>query len=89
MTHYAEIDVGRLARVLLHEKWAFAAILWAGPASGNVDPLGQAATVLALDVDNIRVTAAAAAHAVLLRRVICIPVLVLFDSLTLVEGRLL
>lgn len=58
------------------------------PAARHIDPLGQAGSFLALDVDNIRIAAAAAAHAVLLFRVPQVPVLVLFHSLLLIQRRL-
>lgn len=60
-----------------------------GPATGNVDPLGQAAALLALDVDNVRVAAAATPDTVLLGRVKVVPVSVLLDALAVVERRLL
>lgn len=61
----------------------------AGPATGNVDPLSQAGTFLALNVHDVRVAAAAAAHAVLLRCVKLLPVFVLLGALAFVERCLL
>ena len=61
----------------------------AGPAAGDINPLGQARALLALDVDDIGVTAAAAAHAILLLRVPLVPVLVLLEPLLVVQRRLL
>lgn len=61
--------------------------LWTGPATRDVNPLGQTRALLALDVDNVRVAAAAAPHAVLLGRVPLFPVQVLLPSLPLVRRR--
>ena len=61
--------------------------LWAGPAAGNINPLGQTAAFLALDVDDVGVAAASTTHAVLLGRVVRIPVGVLFDPLAFVACR--
>lgn len=59
------------------------------PTTGNIDPLSQARTVLALDINDIRVAPAAASDAVLLGGIVVIPVLVLLDALLLVERGLL
>lgn len=59
------------------------------PPARDVDPLGEARALLALDVDDVRVAAAPAAHAVLLGVVPPVPVLVLLEPLALVQGRLL
>lgn len=56
------------------------------PTTGDVDPLGKTGAVLALDIDNVRVTSAAATNAVLLGLVPAFPVLVLLDSFPLVQG---
>lgn len=58
------------------------------PAAGNVDPFGQTASLLSFNVDNIRVTLAAAANSILLDRVGYRPVVVLFKALLLVFRRL-
>lgn len=60
-----------------------------GPATSNIDPLSQAAALLALHIDNVRVAAAAAADAVLGRLIVLVPVLVLLAALALVGCRLL
>lgn len=59
------------------------------PSTGNINPLGQAAALLAFDVHNVRVAAAAAAHTVLLGCVPLLPVLVLLNTLALIGGGLL
>lgn len=58
-----------------------------GPPARDIDPLGQTAALLALDVLNVGVAPAAAADAVLLGRVELVPVLVLLEALALVERR--
>lgn len=58
-----------------------------GPPARDIDPLRQTAALLALDIHNVRVAAAAAPHAVLLGRVKLFPVLVLLLPLALVERR--
>jgi hypothetical protein len=47
-------------------------------ATSNLHPLGNTAALFALDVDNIRVTPAPAAHAVFLLRVPLRPVIIVF-----------
>lgn len=64
-------------------------LLRAGPSTGDVDPLGHTATLLAFYVDNIGIAATPAAHAVLLWRVPVLPVVVLLESLALVQRRFL
>lgn len=59
------------------------------PTTRNIHPLGQARTILALDIDDIRVAPAAASNAVLLGGIVVIPVLVLLDALLLVHRGLL
>lgn len=66
------------------ENWS----LWRSPATSNVDPLGQARTLLALNIDNIRIAAATAAYTVLLLLVPLSEVLVFFLSLVLGGGLL-
>ncbi len=63
--------------------------LGARPPASHVDPLSQAAAILAFDVDDVRVAAAAASDTVLLGRVVVVPVLVLLDAFALVERCLL
>lgn len=63
--------------------------LRAGPSTRHINPLGQAAAVLAFDVDNVGIAAAAAADAILLGGVKIFPVLVLLLSLPLVQRSLL
>ena len=59
----------------------------ARPATSHIDPLRQARAVLALDVDDIGVAAAAAADAVLLGLVVVRPEVVLLAPLLLALGR--
>jgi hypothetical protein len=59
------------------------------PPASDINPLRQAATLLALHIDDIRVAAAAATNTVLLGVVVRLPVLVLLEALALVERRLL
>ena len=56
------------------------------PATGDFYPFSKAATLLSLDVDNVRITFASAANAVLLFRVPRVPVLVFFSPLLLILG---
>ena len=62
------------------------AFLRRGPATRNIDPLGQARTFLALNINDVGIASAAAAHAVLLPFVEVGPVLVLFLPLVLGGG---
>lgn len=62
----------------------FVAHSWTRPSTGNVHPLGETTAFLALNVDDIGVAAAAAAHAILLGRVPVLPIVVLFNALALV-----
>lgn len=57
------------------------------PTAGDIDPFGQAASLLSFNVDDIRVTFAAAAHSVLFNRVGYRPVVVFLKTLLLVFGR--
>jgi hypothetical protein len=57
------------------------------PPAGNVNPLGETAAVLALDLLNVGIAAAAAANTVLPGRVKLLPVAVLLDALALVKRR--
>lgn len=63
--------------------------LGAGPATSNIYPLGQTAAFFAFDIHNVGITAAAAAHAILLGRVPVFPVVVLLEPLLLIQRRLL
>src|SRR3569833_1792274 len=91
MTHYVVVHTCREPALFAIPRWEREGKnrSRAGPAAGHVDPLGEAAAVLALDIAKVRVAAAAAAAAVLLGRVPRVPILVLFDPLALVERRLL
>ncbi len=82
MTHYTGIDAGALFVLCRHRVG-----LRACPSAGDVDPFGQAAAILALDVNNVCVASAAAANAILFGGIVQVPVLILFDSLTLVDCR--
>lgn len=62
---------------------------WTCPPAGHVNPLGEAAAILALDVDNVGVAAAAAAHPVLLGGIPDVPELVLLQPLAVVQRGLL
>lgn len=63
--------------------------LWAGPPTSHINPFRQAAALLALHVDDVGIAAAAAAHAILLGRVPVLPIVILFESLALVQCSLL
>lgn len=63
--------------------------LWRGPATSDLNPFGEAATLLALDINNVGVTATATANTVFLDWVWSSPVLVLFNALFLIFGGLL
>lgn len=67
---------------------AFMMALRRGPTTSDLNPFGQAAALLAFDIDNVGVTAASASNSVLLDRVRCSPVLVFFNPLLLVVGGL-
>ncbi len=58
------------------------------PTARDGHPFGEAAALLALDVDDVRVAPASTSHPVLLLRVVRFPVLVLFLALLLIERRL-
>lgn len=60
--------------------------LWRGPATGNVHPLRQARAILALNVNNVSVASATASNTILLGLIPALPVLVFFDSFSLVQG---
>ena len=59
-----------------------------GPATRNIDPLGQARTFLALNINDVGIAPAAATHAVLLPFVEVGPVLVFLFPLVLGGGLL-
>lgn len=63
------------------------ACLRRSPASRNLNPLGKAAALLALDIHNVRITPASAADAVLLDRIRIRPVFVFFDPFLFVLRR--
>lgn len=50
------------------------------PATSNVDPFCQAASLFSFDIDNVRVAPATAAYAVLLDRIRRGPVFIFFES---------
>lgn len=62
--------------------------LWGGPAASYLNPLSETAALLALDIHNVGIAAAAAADAILLDRVRSGPVLIFFNPLLLVVGGL-
>lgn len=57
------------------------------PAAGDVDPFRKTRSILALDVDNVCVAPAPAAHSILLLLVPVFPVIVLGDARLLVFRR--
>jgi hypothetical protein len=57
------------------------------PPTSYINPLRKTTALLALNIHDVRVTSAPAAHTILLGRIPVVPVLVLFDALMLVEGR--
>lgn len=61
--------------------------LGTGPPARNIHPLGETAAVLALDLLNVGIAAAAAANTVLPGRVKLLPVAVFLDALALVKRR--
>lgn len=62
--------------------------LWGGPATSHLNPLIKTAALLALDIHNIGIAAAAAANTVLLDGVRSGPVLVFLNALLLIFGSL-
>lgn len=60
--------------------------LWGGPAAGHLNPLVETAALLALDIHDISIAAAATADTVLLDRVWISPVLIFLNALLLVFG---
>lgn len=57
-----------------------------GPATSNVHPLSQARSVLALNINNVSVASAAASNTILLGLIPALPVLVFFDSFSVIQG---
>lgn len=62
--------------------------LWGGPATSHLNPFIKTAALLALDIHNIGIAAAAAANTVLLDGVRSGPVLIFLNALLLVFGGL-
>ena len=62
------------------------AFLWRSPATRHINPFGQARAFLALDINNVRIAATTAAHAVLLLLVKVGPVLIFFVPLVFGGG---
>lgn len=75
-----------VARDIVYVCDALSLHLRAGPSTGNIDPFSKARSLLALDIDNVRVAAASASDTVLLLSVPVFPVLVFLDTLLFVEG---
>ena len=63
--------------------------LWRCPASSNIYPFGKTTTLLAFNINNVRVAPASAAYTVFLDRVRICPVFVFFNTLLLIHRGLL
>ena len=72
-----------------HKNNALNRQLWRCPASSNVYPFGKTTTLLAFNINNVRVTPASTAYTVFLDRIRICPVFVFLNTLLLIQRGLL